>query len=145
MQLIFMHQIITTTIICAILMVFGIIAAPSLELFSLIISIISLSILFFALKGKRRFQVALILTAISLVIFVIAYFAAIESQKLANDINLYQRNLLESGAEFAKDFKYNNYYNSKYFEKISNFSFANAILIGVFSLFISKADKQGGI
>lgn len=130
-----------TTIICFLLMGLSIIAAPSLDLFSLFISILSLVILFFALEGKHRFQVSLLLIAFSLAIFVISYFVAIESQKIANDINLNQRNLLESGAEFANNFKDNNLYNSKYFEIISNFSFANSILIGVFSLFIPKTDK----
>ncbi len=137
-----MYQKFTTTLICSTITLFSLIAAPSLDLFAIPISLISIVILFFAVKGKSRFYITLILICLIFLSFVITYLASKQSLELANDVALHQRNLSQFGPQFADEFKINNTQNAKYFEIISNYSFINIIMLAIFSLFISKNDKQ---
>lgn len=84
---------------------------------------------------------SLVLIALLIISWGVAYYASLDSLALANDINLYRQILSTSGLQYANEFKDGNIQNAKYFEIISNFSLINVIMFGIFSLFIPKRDE----
>lgn len=125
-------------VFCILLTATSFIAAPSALVIA--ITLTSTSILISLLKYNRsiRTKILITLSIISFLAAVVSFFLAKSSYDMGEDLNLFSRNTINFGKDFAVDFRKNNFENWAYFRSIATYSILSAAIFSGILFFLDK-------